>query len=378
MKSRRLLFPLLLPLVGISTAMAQWPAADQLLDEPSPAPQASDERPFARSGDEEGRANTERRQLPAAAKNHIWFHPLPSAAAPPFGGHHYGSRDVRALFRKNAAWPRAMTQVGVVGMYAGWIVTVSDQELRHTVAFLNTHGMGIEIEAPALQALPTCGSGVEGYVPWGLSLHDFTLTYLHRLKALGAQVLFVKVDEPFFFGSVVPDPRSCHFPVPFVAQAVGEYAQLVKSVYPNAAIGDVEPVAAAAYPIDVVTAITEWHDTYQAVTGAPFPFFIADMDFSDLAWPTRARALEDAARLRGMPFGIIYIGDFQDTSDGEWAAKAVDRFKVYERENGGRPDYVLFQSWEAHPWFCLPESDPSTFTGVIDAYIRATTNGSWP
>ena len=29
---------------------------------------------------------------------------------------------------------------------------------------------------------------------------------------------------------------------------------------------------------DSVTAIEQWHDTYQAVTGAPFPFFFADAD----------------------------------------------------------------------------------------------------
>src|ERR1700724_3911765 len=169
MRARPLLLPILAPLVGISLAMAQGAPSDE---------------PW---------------QPNLGVKPHIWFHPLPAIA-----GHRGGSKDFRALFQRNAAWPRAMAHVGVVGMYAGWIATVSDQELRHTVAFLNAHHMGIEIEAPALQAQPTCGSGVEGYVPLALSLHDFTLGYLQRLKALGAQVLFVKVDEPFFFGSIVP------------------------------------------------------------------------------------------------------------------------------------------------------------------------------
>jgi hypothetical protein len=51
----------------------------------------------------------------------------------------------------------------------------------------------------------------------------------------------------------------------------------------------------------------------------------------------------------------------------------VARFKIYQGEQGGLPDYVLFQSWQPHPELCLPESDPSAFTGVIDAYISATT-----
>jgi hypothetical protein len=308
----------------------------------------------------------------------IWFHPLPGAAAWP-NGPGDGERDFMALWEKHAAWPRAMAHVGVVGMYAAWITAVGDEELHAVVAFLKAHHMGIEIEAPALQAPEECGSGVEGYVPWGMSLHDFTLAYLERLKAEGAQVPFVKVDEPFFFGTVTGDPRACHWPMAEVALAVGQYAQLVHTVYPDAAVGDVEPIIDAAYPPGVVTAMAEWHETYQAVTGAPFPFFFADIDFSNAEWPTIVKTLEEAAHQRAMPFGIIYIGDQLDASDGEWAAKAVARFQTYQGEYGGRPDYVLFQSWQPHPRLCLPESDPTTFTGVLDAYVTATAgNGGRP
>ena len=297
----------------------------------------------------------------------IWFHPLPPDAAPVSG-----STDFLSLFQPNAPWPRAIAKTQVFGLYAGWITQTSDQELQSVVSFLNTHNMGIELEAPALQALARCGSGVEGYVPYGQSIQSFTLAYLKRLQSLGAQVLYIKVDEPYYFGTVVNDPRSCHFAVTEVATEVGQYVQLVHSVYPNAEVGDVEPIMADVYMPDVVTAMGQWHSTYQTVTGAPFPFFFADNDFSNPAWPRIAKQLEDSARQNGMQFGIIYIGDPQDISDAEWSGKAAARFRSYQGQNGGRPDYVLFQSWEPHPQFCLPESDPATFTGVLDAYIDAT------
>lgn len=309
--------------------------------------------------------------IPASAV--VWFHPQPTQADWPGGPGGVGSTDFLELFQTNAAWANAAAHTRVFGLYAGWITATSDQELQQTVAFINAHKMGIEIEAPALQATSTCGSGVEGYVPFGQSLHDFTLAYLQRLQALGASVLYVKVDEPYYFGSVVADPRACHWPVSQVSTAVGAYAQLVKSIYPNAAIGDVEPIIASAYSPDVVTAVDQWHDNYLTITGAPFAFFIADTDFSNPSWPTIVKELEDGTRQRGMHFGIIYTGDQQDVSDAEWTSKAVARFQIYQGQNGGRPDYVLFQSWEPHPKFCLPETDPTTFTGVIDTYISATT-----
>jgi len=315
---------------------------------------------------------TASRSKPPPASASIWFHPMPAPAdwsdSPSTGG----STDFLELFQPDGLWPIAAAHVSVFGMYAGWIAAASDQDLQQAVEFLNAHGMGIEIEAPSLQATSTCGSGVEGYVPFGLSIHDFTLAYLRRLKALGAQVTFVKVDEPFFFGNVVGDPRSCHFPVSEVARQVGKYSRLVKTVYPKAAVGDVEPVIAGAYPTDVVSALQGWHRIYRNVVGKRLPFFIADNDYSNPEWPEIDKQLETATRNSGMRFGIIYIGDELDTSDAEWSGKAVARFESYQLENGGKPDYVLFQSWQPHPTLCLPEIDSTTFTGVLDAYISAT------
>ena len=307
------------------------------------------------------------RHLPLQPEAAIWFHPQPTGNSGPFGP--IGSTDFLSLFTATSPWPRAMGRTHVMGFYAGWIASVSDQVLQPIVAFLNAHSMSIELEAPALQATATCGSGVEGYVPYGQSLHDFTVAYLQRLEALGANVQFIKVDEPYYFGSVVNDPRSCHFSVSEVASAVAAYTQLVRTVYPNAAVGDVEPIIAGGYGSEVVTVLGQWHDTYRTIAGEPFPFFFADVDFSNSAWPAIVKSLEDSTRQRGIEFGMIYIGDPTDLSDQEWAAKVVARFETYEGLIGGRPSYALFQSWEPHPLFCLPESDPTTFTGAIDAYI---------
>jgi hypothetical protein len=313
-----------------------------------------------------------------ASQASIWFHPLPRIQAYPGGPSGTpGSADFADLFASGAAWPKALGRTSVIGLYAGWIGSAnvqavnqaSDAELRSIVAFLTAHHMSIELEAPALQALSTCGAGVEGYVPYGQTVRDVTLGYLQRLKAAGAPVQFVKADEPYFFGSVSNEAQVCNFTVTQVAQQFQSFAQLVKSVYPTAEVGDVEPLITELYAPDAVTALGQWHDAYRALSGAPLPFFIADMDFGNPEWPSLAKSMENATRTRGMKFGIIYSGDPGDVSDAQWTGKAVARFQAYQGANGGRPDYALFQSWNQHPWRCLPETDPTTFTGVLDAYI---------
>jgi len=299
------------------------------------------------------------------------MHPLPAGAGP--GPPPYGSADYLQLFQSDAQWPEVSAHASVFGMYAGWVVMAGSTGFAQIISFLNAHHMSIELEAPSLQATATCGSGVEGYAAYnGPSLHDFTLTYLQKLKAAGADLRYIKVDEPFYFGSVVPDPRSCHWTVAQVAQAVGQYAQLVRTVYPNVQIGDVEPISPGFYPTDPLTALSAWHDAYKTATGADFPFYVADIDFSNPAWPSLVKAIEGSTHLRGMQFGIIYIGDYGDVSDEEWASKAIARFETYQGSAGGNPDFVLFQSWLAHPLRCLPETDPTTFTGVVKTYVDST------
>jgi len=306
---------------------------------------------------------------PIQSSASIWFHPQPAFMGPQANG----LPDFLPLFAKGSPWPRALANTRVFGLYAGWIAEVNPAILKQFVEFTNAHDMTIEIEAPSMQAQASCGSGVEGYVPYGQSLDAFTLGYLQRLKAMGAKRIVIKVDEPFYFGVVLNDPRSCHFSVPQTALYVGQFAQLVKTVFPDAEIGDVEPIIDSAYPPGVVKAIAEWHETYRAVTGAPFPFFFADIEFGYQAWPQLVLAIEQQTHQLGMKFGIIYIGDPTDLTDAEWAAKTIERFYTYQGDSGGKPDFVLFQSWEQHPYVFLPETNPFTFTGVLDSYIAATT-----
>ncbi|MBV8600087.1 MAG: hypothetical protein JO359_00845 [Candidatus Eremiobacteraeota bacterium] len=304
------------------------------------------------------------RNSPSAA---IWIHPGPAGALP-VGG----STDFPSLFAGTTAWPTVAARTSTFGLYAGVVAALDDATLGQIVSFLNAHLMTVELEAPALQATSACGSGVEGYVAYGPgqpSLHDFTLAYLNRLKALGANVAYIKVDEPYFFGSITSDSRSCHWAASVVAQAVAQFAQLAQSVYPNVQVGDVEPIVGNAYLPDVVTALAGWLDVYKTASGSGFPFFTADLDFTSPSWPTLALGLESAAHARGMRFGIIYIGDYPDPSDQVWASKVVARFQSFQETYGATPDFVLFQSWEPHPYRCLPETDPTTFTGVVKEYV---------
>jgi hypothetical protein len=68
----------------------------------------------------------------------------------------------------------------------------------------------------------------------------------------------------------------------------------------------------------------------------------------------------------------IYNGG-DATTDADWTDLAMARAHEYEQVVGGKPDFVTLQSWMDKPDHLLPESDPTTFTGLINRYLAPRT-----
>ncbi|MBV8424562.1 MAG: hypothetical protein JO349_05190 [Candidatus Eremiobacteraeota bacterium] len=296
----------------------------------------------------------------------IWIH------GHPYSSNFGGATDFDSLFAGTSGWATVAARTSAFGLYSGWVNSATNTEISQLSTFLAAQHMTTEVEAPSLQATASCGSGVEGFVPYGgQSLQTLTLAWINRLQNAGIPIGYVKVDEPYFFGSVSTEANACQWPVAMVAAGVAQFSQLVHSVSPATQVGDVEPVV-AAYPTDPVTALSQWQDAYKSAAGSGFPFYVADADFNNPSWTTWLVNLESAIHARGEQFGVIYIGDFGDTSDQQWSGKVVARFEAFQGAAGGTPDFVLFQSWLPHPTRSIPETDQTTQTGVVRTYLTAT------
>jgi hypothetical protein len=292
----------------------------------------------------------------------VFFGPLPQPD---------GSLDFMDLFTEDAPWTKAAQHVQVFNLFGGWVAhfpweppEATDEELAQIVTDLNRRGIAIGFEASPLVATSECGQGIEGFFGPEEGLRIVT-----KLKQLGATVRYVSLDEPFAFGHIYDGPQACHWSPEKIAQEVQQYIAAIESVYPDAIVGDNEPLWAG---VDVGE-LVGWLDAYEAVTGSPLPFIHLDLDFSRPDWPTAAKELEDAARARGVEFGIFYFGDSGDATDAEWLNKAFERARVYELVAGGKPDHVVFESWHDRPDYVLPETKLDTFTALLDRYARPRT-----
>ena len=291
-----------------------------------------------------------------------WFSPEPSDVPVQRGHPFIGSLDYFDLFKADAPWQNASKQISVFKLYAAeqW---APDAQVKQIIDDLNRRGIALAAEFGAL-TVQECGWGQEGFVE-----RQATLFAISRVIALGGRIRYIDMDEPFGMASLAGGPYACHWNATKVAEEVKKFITDVHALDPDIVVGDTEPIWRG---IDLAE-YEGWFAAFRAVNGYELPFFHLDMDFSMPNWPHAAKHLEDAARARGIVPGIIYTGNWDDTTDETWLAHARERMAIYETRAGGRPDQVIFQSWEDKPDYNLPETNATSFTHLIDYYYRDRT-----
>jgi hypothetical protein len=287
---------------------------------------------------------------PEAKAQTIWLSPRngPGAAV-----------DFMDMFKRGAPWRVVASHVQVLEVgAAAWY---SDDDLHRIMQVLQAHNIALEVGMGLLTGSERCGIHVEGYTARAQSLHDAT-----RLKAAAVNVDYFGMDEPLWFGHRYSGRNACHSSSEDIVADVAEKVKQVKSVFPHAKIGDVEPVS-GAFGMSWVDELEKWFDDYQAATGDRLAFFRADIQWNS-SWQEPLRRLRTILRRRGIPLQIIYNSGAH--SDAEWTNDAMEHAREYEVVAKLPLDAAVFQCWTDNPSRDLPESDPATLTGLAFRYLR--------
>jgi hypothetical protein len=248
----------------------------------------------------------------------------------------------------------------VFKLYPYFTGRASDDDLRMIFADLKRRGIALALEARALTTTKACkmtaGDGGQS-----------TINLLRRVKRLGGHVQFLAMDEPLKHG--LQGDVSCRASIERVAQDVASNVRQFREVFPGLRVGDIEPVGAWKNAPTLLDDTLVFVDAYERAMGEKLAFMHADVGWTTNWLPITER-LGAELRARKVPFGVIYNGEDLATSDQQWTQQAKSHFRTFENCRRPAPDDAVFQSWRNHPKRVLPETDPTTLTGVVKQYLE--------
>jgi len=202
----------------------------------------------------------------------VFFAPLDGIFRPrlAFGGGGYsGSVDYLDLFTPEAPWANAASRVNVFEPYGQWIVAANDAQITQMLADLARRHIALGIELSAFVPTTTCGSGVETFAA------GVNLQILQRIKTLGGNVLYALLDNPLNAGSLYDGPNACHWSTSETLAQLLPQIEVIKSIFPQALIGDIEALAPDHVP-DWLDRYREFLEMYRQATGSNFATLRAD------------------------------------------------------------------------------------------------------
>jgi hypothetical protein len=274
---------------------------------------------------------------------------------------HYSSADFLTFFDPSAPWSQVAPHINVVGLSIRALTQTSQSDLNMMLADLRQRNMSISLDMlPLPGGGPTgCGYQVEGY-----SAPGQTRQIANNVKALGSVPKAYSMDEPLYYGHFYTGTNACQTDLPTLIQQVAQSVRDARSVFPGVEIGETEPIPAVTQ--GGLTDLSNWLDLYQQTIGEPLGFMTLDMGWRS-QWSSQIPAVISLLHSKGVAVHVIYNGG-SATSDGNWTSEAVSHFQAFEAI--AKPDAAEFMSWNPYPTHMLPDSDPTTLTGLVNGYIH--------
>jgi hypothetical protein len=295
-----------------------------------------------------------------SARPLVWLNPQPfTSIRQVFEG---GSVDFFEMFPEGAPWAGAAQKVHVFKLYEelGLGRVASNEEWQLAIEGIESRGMALALELGPLPTGQGCGGG-EGYGA------NYSLDQVRKVQRLGGRVDIVAFGSPYGFGHFWDDPADnpCQWSLERVAAETASFVTRLREIEPDIVVGGIEPL----WPGLTASDFGDWMDAYEEAAGEPLGFLHLDVDWTRHDWPEVALQVEGEARNRGVPFGLIYNGGEQVETDDAWTQLTAERMYIYEELIGGQPDHLVIQSWHVQPSRVLPDTSPSTLTGLVNRYF---------
>jgi len=306
-----------------------------------------------------------------ARTNEIWMFAGPHVERPAPGWEGV-RRDMGELWKADAPWKTVARAVTVIQFPPTSVDRARDSDLREALADLKRRNIAFAIGTGLLIRSDRCRAKTEAYVDRA-SLEGL----LDKLRRNGADVKYVTMDEPYFFGHKDSSRTACHESAQALAQDLVQGIAIVRKYFPNAQIGSDEVITKER---PWIGELVNWVDVFQRITGEKLAYIHADVSWNPEAVQNLV-PLASALKQRHVALGVDYDAapkgeqpwfDPTSTSNSDvgWVRNAISHATTVESTLGIHPDHAVLTTWVRYPTRMLPETQPGTFTNLVLQYIQ--------
>jgi hypothetical protein len=279
-----------------------------------------------------------------------------------------GEADWNTMFEPDADWANTLAHINVFILGDGYITDTPDATLVAQFRFFRDHDIKVALAIQSVGKTPACPGASEGY---NTPLEGASATA--KLKRLGLPLDYIRLDEPVWFGHYDSDRGACQYPAKDLARQVFLVVNEYLKNFPNAAIGEVEPVPVMTSKPDWQAQYQAWRREFEAISGRRIAFLHIEVHTRDPAWAGQLQDISRVSRALGEPFGVIYNSSGPDSSDRDWISHTTELFDDVESRLGIIPDHAVLQTWEARPSHVFPPTSDSTLSHLILEYLLPRT-----
>jgi hypothetical protein len=270
---------------------------------------------------------------------------------------------IAAILSQLDQWPITEGYTQYYNVAAQWFRFNSAEDVDALLRGLAQAGLGLQVESGVLSP-NGCGHGVEGFNASDL------ITAASIISQHAGTIDRVAMDEPYYYGALSNGANACHWSMHHVAQQAAATIAKIRAVFPDLVVGDAEPILMPWDWHNWLTLYPAWAAAYQAASGAPLAFFMADISPYFPTYTT-GPLIQGAAAFHamGIQFGAFYGPNYQN-SNAAWMANAKSLVRYYESK-GFRPDLVSIASWSPYPDHLIPETDGTSLSSLAHWYLTA-------
>lgn len=288
--------------------------------------------------------------LAASSTPQIWFAPNTSAFL--------ADRDV------DSKWADSRKHVSVYKFYYQQVVQDSPEVLKKKLDFLKANNIKVAVEWPALTWVENGpGYKVEGFAPKGMSK-----LIVSKIKNAGGNLDYVAMDEVLFFGTYYKKGKNTpNLSVDDNAKNVANNMKEVWSIFPNAKVGDIEPIDQIRENREEL--LSQWISSYKKATGKNLDFIHDDVVWGE-DWVKTIRLGQELASKNGIRFGVIYNAGQGRGPDYAWMMTARKNINKYINSKLPVPEDIVFQSWNKNPINIDNDKSPQSHSSIIPYFFE--------